>query len=338
VQAGQVILQVQGDPAPKAPPPQCVLVPRSIPHRLWNYRRPFFFLHYVQACRPTPGAAPQQYAGPAETLAAAQASAALRLADAHQRVHDAQAQLDQFFIPAQFSGMSAADGTKQAWETLNDARAAFEPYKNDTVQGYRVNHNYPWLPNTVYVNTDYYKTGLGKQLKKAVDNGWVDFRRTVMWIEMETELEKAQADVVQAQQDYDSLQDTSLSEATAGRRAALAAAEVRAPFAGSITNMDLKVGQAVQIGRPIVTVADFSSWVVRTTNLTEIDVIKVKPGEAVTLTLDAEPGVVLHGTVQAIAQNYGTRQGDIVYDVKILLSDSTPGMRWGMTAKVHFPK
>ena len=336
VQAGQVILQLQGPPAVKAPPPKCTLVPQ-LRHRLWNYRRPPF-LTYASVCEPVLTEPADGATQTAQTLTAAQASAALRLADANQRMHDAQAQLDQFFIPAQFSGMTAPDGARQAWETLNAARAALEPYKDSTVQGYRVNHSYPWLPRSVYIDTEYYKTGLGKQLKKAVDNGWVDFRRTVTWLEMETALEKAQADAAQAQKDYDSLQDAAMSEDTAGSRAALATAEVRAPFAGTITNLDLKAGESVTPGKPVITLADFSSWVVNTTDLTEIDVVNIKEGQPVNLTLDAIPGLTLNGHVLSIAQNYTQRQGDIVYKVTVLLTDKSPQMRWGMTAKLHFGK
>ena len=38
----------------------------------------------------------------------------------------------------------------------------------------------------------------------------------------------------------------------------------------------------------------------------------------------------------SIAQNYAEKQGDIVYEVKVLLSDQNPSMRWGMTAQVNF--
>ena len=60
-----------------------------------------------------------------------------------------------------------------------------------------------------------------------------------------------------------------------GIRAALANAEVRSPFAGTITNLDLKVGEFAASGTPVVTIADLSKWVVKTTDLTEIDVVNV---------------------------------------------------------------
>ncbi len=337
LEAGQVILQLQSPIAPKAPPPQCALVPIKIPHRFWNFRKPQF-LHYAPQCQPAnsadgTGNQPQT----AQTLEAAQADAALRLAAAHQAVHDAQDKLDNFHIPSKFAGMTAAEGAKAALEDLQTAIADFEPYKNDSVQGYRFN-NFDWLPNHAYVDTQYYKPGLANEYKKKVDNAWVDYRRSVMWLEMQSALESAQADLAQAQKDVDSLQDTSMAESSAGSRAALADAELRAPFAGTLTNFDAKVGDSVGPDKPVATVADLSSWVIKTTDLTENDVVKIKEGEPVKVTFDAIPGQTLTGTVESIAQNYAKKQGDIVYEVTIKLNDKLPEMRWGMTAKLTFPE
>jgi multidrug resistance efflux pump len=85
-----------------------------------------------------------------------------------------------------------------------------------------------------------------------------------------------------------------------------------------------------------VTIADFSHWVVNTTDLTEIDVVQLAEGQPVTVTLDALPGVELKGTVQSIGQTYSENQGDVVYKVTTLLTDTDPAMRWGMTAAVVF--
>ena len=84
--------------------------------------------------------------------------------------------------------------------------------------------------------------------------------------------------------------------------------------------------------------ADLSKWVVKTTDLTEIDVVNIEEGEPVTLTLDAMPDVELDGHVLSIAQSFAEKQGDIVYEVTILLAEAQPGMRWGMTAQVNFPR
>ena len=151
-------------------------------------------------------------------------------------------------------------------------------------------------------------------------------------------METAKSQLVQAQKDYDSLQDPSFAEDTAGIRAALANAEVRAPFAGTLTNLDLKEGESAASGTPVLTVADLSGWVVKTTDLTEINVVGLVEGQPVDVTLDAIPGVTLKGNVLSISQNYTEKQGDIVYKVTVLLTDKNPAVRWGMTARVKFIK
>jgi HlyD family secretion protein len=85
-----------------------------------------------------------------------------------------------------------------------------------------------------------------------------------------------------------------------------------------------------------VTIADFSAWLVKTTDLTEIDVVNLTEGQPVTVTLDALPDVQLKGKILSIGQNYAENQGDIVYEVTIQLTDTHPAMRWGMTAAVKF--
>jgi HlyD family secretion protein len=118
--------------------------------------------------------------------------------------------------------------------------------------------------------------------------------------------------------------------------AGLAAFSVLAPFDGVVTKMDAKTGSSINAGETAVTVADLSKWLVKTTDLTEIDVVKLTEGQPVVVTFDALPDVELKGEILSIAKNYSENQGDVVYKVTILLSDSHPALRWGMTAAVRF--
>jgi multidrug efflux pump subunit AcrA (membrane-fusion protein) len=264
----------------------------------------------------------------AKTLETAQADALQQLTAGYQAVRDAQFKLDEFDVPADFSGLTAGQAVTTTLDKLNAARDAFEPFKWMSDKQLKLTQA-EQDDNSVITNT-------AKRLKKQLDDAWAKYRKAVQWLDLESAVASAQAQLVQAQKDYDSLQDNSFAEDTAGARAALANAELRAPFAGTITNLDLKVGEFAASGSPVVTIADFSSWVVKTTDLTEIDVVNIKEGQPVTLTLDALPNVTLKGYVLSIGQNYSERQGDIVYKVTVLLSDKNPAMRWGMTAKVSF--
>ena len=124
----------------------------------------------------------------------------------------------------------------------------------------------------------------------------------------------------------------------AAAQAALTDSELRAPFAGTVAHLDLKVGQQVAPGQAVGTLADFSSWLVETSNLTEIEVVRISAGQAVTVTLDALPNAPLHGSVTAISPVFAEKQGDVTYTTRIKLADQQPLMRWGMTASVMFAK
>jgi multidrug efflux pump subunit AcrA (membrane-fusion protein) len=263
----------------------------------------------------------------AQTLASAQANALQQLTIAYQAARDAQSKLDNFVIPGDFSGMTTIEAAQMTLDKLNAARGAFEPYKN--LSDLKLQGGNQLIDTGVYRNT-------AKMYKKRLDDAWVKYRKAVEWLDLESALETAQAQLVQAQKNYDSLQDPSFAEDTAGTRAALANAEVRAPFGGTLTNLNLKVGEFATSGQPVLTIADLTGWVVKTTDLTEIDVVNLSEGQPVDITLDAIPNTTLKGNILTISHNYTERQGDIVYQVAVLLTDINPAMRWGMTAKVNF--
>jgi multidrug resistance efflux pump len=265
----------------------------------------------------------------ARTLVSAQADALQALTAAYQAVRDSQYELDIFNIPVEFADSSPTEAVRFTEERLGKAREAFEPYKHISERQ---------LELTEAEEDGAIIGSTPKRLKRALDDAWEDYRKAVTWLDRESTLENARAQLAQAQKDYDSLQDPDFKEDTAGVRAALANAEVRAPFAGTITDLNLKVGEFAAAGTPVVTVADLSKWVVKTTDLTEIDVVSIEEGMAVTLTLDAMPDVELDGHVLSIAQGFAEKQGDIVYEVTILLAEANPAMRWGMTVQVNFPR
>jgi multidrug resistance efflux pump len=270
-------------------------------------------------------------ANEAQTLESAQARAAEEMTTAYQEVRDAQFKLDNFDVPSDFNGMIPTEAVSAMLVKLDKARADFEPYKDlEERLEWEMRNDNPEKPK-VYKDT-------AKIYKRRLDDAWADYRKAILWLELDSTLQNAKARLVLAQRDYDALRDPSFSADTAGTRAALANAEVRAPFPGVITNLDLKVGEFAASGNPVITIADNSQWVVKTTDLTEIDVVNVKEGQAATVTLDALPGVELKGNVFSISQSYSENQGDIVYEVTILLTDLDPAMRWGMTAVVSFVK
>jgi multidrug resistance efflux pump len=177
-----------------------------------------------------------------------------------------------------------------------------------------------------------YKT---KTFKGPAPEDWI--------IEAQNDLALKKAKLDEAQKTYDRMRSGADADQLAvlqarvdAAKAGLAAFEVIAPFDGVVAALPAKQGGSINAGQSAVTIADFSSWLVKTTDLTEIDVVALKEGQPVTVTLDALPDVQLKGKILSIGQNYSENQGDIVYEVTIQLTDTHPAMRWGMTAAVKF--
>ena len=174
-----------------------------------------------------------------------------------------------------------------------------------------------------------------KSFKGPAPEDWI--------IEAQNDLALKKAKMDEAQDRYDRLKGGVDSEQLPILEARLKAAEagvtafsVIAPFDGVVAKMNAKAGSSINAGETAVTSADVSHWLIKTTELTEIDVVSLQEGQPVTITLDALPGVELKGEIQSIGQSYSENQGDIVYEVTVLLTDTHPNMRWGMTAAVTF--
>jgi HlyD family secretion protein len=115
---------------------------------------------------------------------------------------------------------------------------------------------------------------------------------------------------------------------------ALDETELRAPFSGVIATFDLKTGEYVAPGALVAHLVDLSTWLVETTDLTELDVVRVSAGSPVTMTFDAVPGLELSGAVSRIRPLGENKQGDITYVVTITPDLQDERLRWNMTAAV----
>jgi multidrug resistance efflux pump len=174
-----------------------------------------------------------------------------------------------------------------------------------------------------------------KHFKGPAPEDWI--------IEAENDLTLKKAELDDAQRTYDRLKGGVDSEQLSVLEARLEAAEagvaafsVIAPFDGVVAELNAKAGSSINAGQVAVTIADFSSWLIETTDLTEIDVVKLADGQPVSVSLDANPDATLNRVIDSIGQTYEEKQGDIVYGVMVALDDSHPGLRWGMTAVVTF--
>ncbi len=112
--------------------------------------------------------------------------------------------------------------------------------------------------------------------------------------------------------------------------------ELKAGVGGTVANMNVQAGERINAGFPVMTIADFSQWKIKTDNLTEINVVKVKAGQKVEIILDALPEQTFTGQVTEIAMVYEEKRGDTTYTATIVLDQNDPQMRWGMTAAIYF--
>lgn len=167
------------------------------------------------------------------------------------------------------------------------------------------------------------------------------------------QIAQAQADVARAEADLARLLAGATDEDIIVAEAAVAAAQANvevgkvqiervktelekyqllAPFAGEIGLINVEEGEVVTSGSQIISIGDFSQWQVETDDLTEIDVVKVKVGQIVNISVDALPDEVYKGHVVRVNPRSETKAGDVTYTVLIDISEGdTSKLMWGMT-------
>ena len=110
---------------------------------------------------------------------------------------------------------------------------------------------------------------------------------------------------------------------------------VVAPWRGTLTTLQVHVGDTLQPGAVIGTVADLSQLQVETVDVDEFQVAKLHPGQDVLLTIDAL-GQTLPGRVRTVAlEPLLNATGDSTYLVVIDPASRPSGLRSGMTARVR---
>jgi RND family efflux transporter MFP subunit len=115
---------------------------------------------------------------------------------------------------------------------------------------------------------------------------------------------------------------------------ALRQTELRAPFAGTIANVDVATGEQVTAGQTIASIGDMSTWLIETTDVTEIDVVRVAVGDRATMTFAALPGVTATGVVDSVQVRGATKTGEVNFAVTIRPDTFLSQLRWNMSANV----
>ena len=259
-----------------------------------------------------------------DTAERAQIDALKAISTAADMVRDAQYQLDNYIVPQEQASLEPIEAFDLMRGRLDQARQAFEPYK-------------------------YYSSGNDRrqELKEDLDEAQANYNVAVKRLEYEYELRVAQAKLEEARKDYDILkkgpkpEELSVAQARLeNAQASLAAAEaglkdleLKATFKGTISELDVRVGEWVTPGQPILVLANLEDLRIETTDLNEIDAARVQSGDPVIITFDALPDVQVRGTVESIAPKASPGTG-VNYTAIVVMDEWPESLRWGMTAFV----
>jgi HlyD family secretion protein len=118
-------------------------------------------------------------------------------------------------------------------------------------------------------------------------------------------------------------------------QAALDKTLLKAPFAGTVVDVFVRAGEVATVGAPVLELADTTRWRVETSNMSELQIAKVKVGQKAKVTVNAFSDQELTGQVVGFSPIAIVQQGDTTYTITIELSETNLPLRWGMTAKVR---
>ena len=303
--------------------------------------------------------------GNEESLQAAVAAADLELVAAQQAVDDIHAQAGMRAAQAQLELANARDalrdveytwsvrqeGNRASAETIRQAKAklvlAEEKHKDtkenyDSVSGRGSDDPVRALALVNWVNALQARDSALRNL-----NWYTGHPTEIQQSVLDAEVAAAQASVAEAELEWEKRKDGPAEDEVAlaqarltnaqvqllAAEAALAELEIRAPFAGTVSDLYVRESEWITMGSPLLLLADLQNLEVQTTDLNEIDVARLSVGSPSTITFDSLPDTVVSGSVVSIAPRADEGTG-VNYTVVIELSEIPDKLRWAMTAFV----
>jgi len=301
-----------------------------------------------------------------EQMQAAVDAAALELASAQYELQLLNENADEALAAAQLRLANAAEALED--EKQQNASLEYRRASQATIDGLRA--DYIMAENELTDAQDFYN-GIGavgeddpvraqalsrlSAAQKARDRALANLNYA-MALPDEGEVAVGDAELAAAQAEYDAAQrmverlqdgvdpaELALAEARvktaesqlAASRAALADAEIRAPFAGTVGRINVSAGDWAQPGVTLVVLADLAHLQVETTDLSERDVLKVEAGQEVSVFIKAL-GQNVPGRVVEISPLADVLGGDVVYRTVVELMEIPDGLRAGMSAEVEY--
>ncbi len=109
---------------------------------------------------------------------------------------------------------------------------------------------------------------------------------------------------------------------------------VRAPASGTITRVDIKLGELAQAQKEVMVLQDITNLYIEA-NINEANIAIVKVGQPVSITYDAlGPDRIFAGEVFSIDPSSDTEDGIVNYKIKVSLKDKDTIIRPGMNANI----
>ena len=125
-----------------------------------------------------------------------------------------------------------------------------------------------------------------------------------------------------------------MQSALEAAQASLAQGTLVAPFAGTVTTVNVQAGEYVNPGQVIITLAKLDELQIETTDLSELNIATVKVGQPATVFVEALNNN-FQGKVTAISPISNKIGGDVVFKVTIKLNEQPKALLWGMSADVE---
>lgn len=296
--------------------------------------------------------------------------AARNVAIANRAVRDAVYLLDNYTVSSLQSNLTPAEGITLTKKMLDEARAAFEPYR-------------------FYPHNDDRR----KQLKEALDKAQSEYDSAVRRIELAAAVEAAESRLRKAEDDLAKLQDgpnpqdvaileaqlkaieimarqaqaavdstavavQAAEDRQAAAKAALAQAQAEldlidtqigkltivSPIDGIVLEKNIEAGEVAQMGAPVMTVGRLTKLLI-TVYLPEDAYGAISLGQVAQVTVDSFPGRTFQATVTRIAdqaeftpRNVQTVEGrrNTVFAIELSIDNPESLLKPGMPADVVF--
>jgi HlyD family secretion protein len=232
-------------------------------------------------------------------------------------VKSAQYQLDNFTIPENQAGLVTMDALDLMKQKLDEATAAFEPYK--------------FLASGNKTRDEF---------KEKLDLAQSDYNAAVKRLDYENALEVANANLNKARKDYEKWKNGPSADEIAATKARIAAAEatlsqawIEAPFNGTISLAVPQPGDLVTLNSNAFRIDDLSSLFVDLA-VSEVDINQIQVSQPVSLTFDAVRGGIYHGEVVSVDRVGTVNQGVVDFYVTVRVTNPDEQVKPGMTAAV----